>query len=289
MEKRSDRYSESFDTPLEEAKKTRVSKNKVLYDEVNSKIGIEEIPTYETMGEIDLSSLDMDNLKRGDYQKVKDYKYLMEEDKDKQENEPKEEVKKKSFDINKVLEEAKKNRKADELEEKRSIKEEDYNVLNNLNKKYLHQKGFSDEDNEELKELIDTITSKTMVDDIKDDEEKELLSELLATTIDIKLESELSETEIKALAEGDETKDTDTFSTFGTLDTNSFYSKSLELSKDDMVEEKDEEEENEEDSESFEEANETNVAKIIFISILLLIVVIVVSYFVLRFLGIKFN
>ena len=68
-----------------------------------------------------------------------------------------------------------------------------------MNRKYLHNKDFSDQDSDDLKELIDTITSKTLVDDIKDEEEKELLSELLATTIDIKLEQELSEKEINKL------------------------------------------------------------------------------------------
>ena len=186
MDKRSERYDDSSQN--ESAPKTRVNKNRVLYDEINNKIGIEEIPTYETTEEINLSSLDLNNLKRGEYQKVKDYKELMEEKEEtKVEEKPKEEKKKKNYDINKVLEEAKKNREIDELEGKRSLKGEDYSILNSLNKKY---KGFSEEDTEELKELIDTITSKTMVDDIEDEEEKELLSELLATTIDIKLEKE---------------------------------------------------------------------------------------------------
>ena len=48
-----------------------------------------------------------------------------------------------------TLEEAKKNREIDELEGKRNIQNED-SILNNLNKKYLYQKGFSEEDNEEF-------------------------------------------------------------------------------------------------------------------------------------------
>ena len=280
MEKRSDRYNESSEVP--QTKQTRTARNRLLYDEVNSKIGIEEIPTYETPKEIDLSSLDMNNLNRGDYQQVKDFKNLI-ENSSKEEEKPQEEVNKKNYDINKVLEEAKKNRKADELEEKRNIKEEDYNVLKNLNKKYLHRKGFTEEDNEELKELIDTITSKTLVDDIKDDEEKELLSELLATTIDIKLESELSDEQIQELA--DENTSTEEYT-----DTNSFYSKSLELSKEDMVDEgKDETEEIGEINEEDEEIENHNIAKIIFFTIILLIIVVIVSYFILQFFGIKFN
>ena len=281
MERRSDKYNTN-EQP-EAAIKTRVSKNKVLYDEVNSKIGFEEIPTYDEREEINLSSLDMDNLKRSEYQKVKDYKDLLGDGEKDKEVETKDEVRKKSFDINKVLEEAKKNRKLDEAEEKRNLKEEDYDVLNNLNKKYLHQKGFTEEDNEELKELIDTITSKTMVDDIKDEEEKELLSELLATTIDIKLENELSKTQIEEIAD-EKANEEDLVST------DSFYSKSLELSKEDLEddnEEKVEEEKTEEDELGLEEGS--NVAKIIFISIILLIIVVVIVYFVLKMLGISFG
>ena len=279
MEKRTDRY---VDENQEKVSKSRVAKNAILYDEINSKIGYDEIPTYESNDEINLSSLDMSNLNRSDYQKVKNFKELIDDPNSNEEVVNKEEVKPKSYDINKVLEEAKKNREMDALEEKRSLKEEDYNILNNLNKKYLHQKGFTEEDNEELKELIDTITSKTMVDDIEDEEEKELLSELLATTIDIKLENELSETQIEKLAEEKENEED--------LNTNSFYSKSLELSKDDMIDDPKEEKEEDylkEDKSDYEGTR--NIPKIIFISLVLLILVIVVVYFILQFLGVSFG
>jgi len=282
MDRRSDRYSDSNE---EKVSRSRVNKNKTLYDEINNKIGIEEIPAYESNEEINLSMLDLDNLKRGEYQKVKDYKELIEDEEQDsvQEEAPKEEKKKKNYDINKVLEEAKKNREQDELEGKRSIKGEDYNILNSLNKKYLYQKGFSEEDTQELKELIDTITSKTMVDDIKDEEEKELLSELLATTIDIKLEKELSKEQIDELVEEQENNEF--------TDTNSFYSKSLELTANDLLREDEEDKEattEEKEKEEEKEENEHNTAKIVFISIILLAIIAVVIYFILQVLGVKF-
>ena len=280
MDKRSDRYSESDHN----VSRSRVNKNKLLYDEINNKIGIEEIPTYDTNEEINLSALDMDNLNRENYQKIKDYKELINEsDKSIEEEKPKEEKKKKTYDINKVLEEAKKNREKDELEGKRSIKGEDYNILNSLNKKYLYQKGFTEEDTQELKELIDTITSKTMVDDIQDEEEKELLSELLATTIDIKLEKELSKTQIDELVEEQEKNDE-------LADTNSFYSKSLELTANDLLseeEEKKEETTEEKEQEEEKEKNEHNGLKIAIISIILLVLIGIVIYFILQVLGVK--
>ena len=79
MDRRSDRYSDSNE---EKISRSRVNKNKTLYDEINNKIGIEEIPAYESSEEINLSMLDLDNLKRGEYQKVKDYKELIEEEHD---------------------------------------------------------------------------------------------------------------------------------------------------------------------------------------------------------------
>lgn len=280
MERRSDRYNSSQES--NESVSSRVKKNKLLYEEVNSKIGYEEITAIDTNDEINLSSLDMGNLKRNEYQRVKDYKDFIDPEEKKEEEKPQEEEKKKNYDINKVLAEAKKNRQADELEEKRSIKDEEYDVLNNLNKKYLHQKGFTEDDNEELKELIDTITSKTMIDDVKDEEEKELLSELLATTIDIKLENELSQTQINAIAD-EKTND-------DLVNTDSFYSKSLELSKNDLVEgnETHEEEEVDDNIVDYDEIK-SKPAKIIFLVLVLLIVVLIVAYFVLQALGIKFN
>ncbi len=276
MEKRSDRYNQSQDVPQINS---RVKKNKYLYDELNSKIGYEEISVANTDTQIDLSSLNLEKPNREDYQKIKEYKTLLKDNSvDKVEIEKKE-IKPKVFDINKILEEAKKNRKEeDELEKKRNLKEEDYNVLSSLNKKYLHKKDFSEKDSDELKELIDTITSKTLVNEIKDEEEKELLSELLATTIDVKLEKELSTAEINSLYENKESSVSDENAD------NSFYTHSMELNKDDLIDEPEEDNENNDISE-----RKNNGFKIFTIIIILIILIIVVTYFLLKHFGISFS
>lgn len=276
MEKRSDRYNQSQDVLQINS---RVKKNKYLYDELNSKIGYEEISVANTDTQIDLSSLNLEKPNREDYQKIKEYKTLLKGNSvDKVEIEKKE-IKPKVFDINKVLEEAKKNRKEeDELEKKRNLKEEDYNVLSSLNKKYLHKKDFSEKDSDELKELIDTITSKTLVNEIKDEEEKELLSELLATTIDVKLEKELSTAEINNLYENKESSVSDENAD------NSFYTHSMELNKDDLIDEPEEDNENNDISE-----RKNNGFKIFTIIIILIILIIVVTYFLLKHFGISFS
>ena len=75
---------------------------------------------------------------------------------------------KKIYDINSVLEEARKNRKeTDELEAKRKLKNTSYNILADLNKeeleKYREEKKLRSLENHEvtseLREIIDTITT----------------------------------------------------------------------------------------------------------------------------------
>jgi len=279
--RRSDKYVNS-DTPVS---RSRVSKNKYLYDELNSKIGYEEVSTVDE-SQIDLSSLNLKNPKREEYQKIKDYRNLFSDESVKNQEEKKE-YKPKNFDINLVLEEAKKNRKTvDELEKKRNLNDDEYNVLSNLNKKYLHKKDFSESDDEELKELIDTITSNTLKDEIKKEEEKDLFSELLASTVDIKLESNLSTEDVSKLyseiknyessatddSVEDENDDTDEHE-------NTFYTKSLELSKEDLMSDDEDEEVN----------KSKNGIKIALISLLLLFVLLIVIYFLFKHFGILFN
>jgi len=298
MERRQDRYSGENGTP----RMSRVQKNQSLYNEINSKIGYEEIIPYENGAEIDLSILNTDKTRREDYQRIKEYKNLIEDD-----DKPSEdvifrrEVKPKTFDINEALEEAKRNRKIeDDLEKKRNLKDSE-SVLSNLNRKYLHNKDFSEQDSDDLKELIDTITSKTLVDDIKDEEEKELLSELLATTIDIKLEQELSEKEINKLYDekniannnmnkiSDDSED-DTLT--GEQLENSFFTHSVELTKEDLEEDDEEEEEKqitkpkeEKETDEDDEEEGTGLVKIIIVVAILLALILLITYFVLHQFG----
>ncbi len=265
MEMRSNRYEEN------NTKLTRVEKNKHLYDDTNVKI--EPIEGYENGSKIDLSILGSSNTTRSDYQKIKEYKNIFREEKQ-DKKEVKKDEKEKNFDINAVLEEAKKNREEDDLEKKRKLNSEEYNVLSNLNKKYLHKKDFTSEDGEELKELIDTITSKTLVDDIKKEEDKELLSDLLATTIDIKLEKELSKDDLEKIysdKKSDE-KEEDTF-----------YTHSMEIDKNDLISD----EEEEEDDDIFEDINTTSGFKIFIIVFVILVIGSVIAYFLLKKLGIS--
>ncbi len=130
-----------------------------------------------------------------------------------------------------------------------------------------------------------------MVDDVKDTEEQELLSDLLATTIDIKLEQELSNEEINKLYgentldkieasdDLDETFNTDTIST-EQLE-NSFFTHSVELKKDDLVDEDSKEEQDEDE----DEEDDTGIGKIIIIVIISLSILLLITFLLLKFFG----
>lgn len=99
---------------------------------------------------------------------------------------------KKIYDINSVLEEARKNRKeTDELEAKRKLKNTSYNILADLNKeeleKYREEKKLRSLENHEvtseLREIIDTITTKTLAGELDQETTVNLLSDLMATNI----------------------------------------------------------------------------------------------------------
>ena len=102
---------------------------------------------------------------------------------------------KKVYDINIVLEEARKNRQEkDKLEEKRKLKNTSYNILADLNKEELEKykaekiKKIMTPEEEEFRDLIDTIASKTLAGEIDKETSVNLLSDLMATSVMDKVE-----------------------------------------------------------------------------------------------------
>jgi hypothetical protein len=97
---------------------------------------------------------------------------------------------KKVYDINSVLETARKNRQEkDALEEKRKLKNTSYNILAGLNKEELEKyreekkKRLTNKEEQEIRELIDTIASKTLAGEIDKATSIDLLSDLMATNV----------------------------------------------------------------------------------------------------------
>lgn len=232
METRSSRYID--EKVIATPKMSRSNKNKYLYEEVNNKIAYGEIENFSHYNGIELDSTTPIKT-REEYQKLKDYALLN--------NGTKEEVistssaiEEKVYDINSVLEEARKNRiVSEEIEDKRRLQNLEYNILSDLNKKYISKKEKIEEEleREGIRELIDTITSKTLLKDIEDSQtEKDLMSDLMATGVidgeDIDLEEEIAK-EILA-KESSQEKDEDQNDEDKKI-VNSFYTKSMDLSE----------------------------------------------------------
>ena len=185
--RRMDRYNEEVNTNA-----SRTLKNQNLYQDFNMN------PIYTDLSEIKNSNayeIDTNPNKsyktREQYQHLKEYQdveiptsrkelnnvnYLSE----KQEN--------KIYDINSVLENARKNREVkDDLDTKRKIKNA-YNILSGTNKKQLEKyreekkKRITTPEEDELRELIDTIASKTLAGELDKETSVDLLSDLMATS-----------------------------------------------------------------------------------------------------------
>lgn len=175
---------------MEERRKTainrRSARNRHLYDDLNKAISNEKIIDFNTQAKIDLELLEA-------APKMTRTRNI----------EKKEKEEEKIYDINTVLEKARQNRP--EEEGRKKYQAEDYNILADLNKKYMSSK-------EEEKE--------------EDDNDLELMKDLLETNRDIhkEFEKNLLETKDKTLINVSDT---------GSL-VNSFYTRSMDLSEDDF-------------------------------------------------------
>lgn len=279
MRRRTDRHIE--ESGLSPTRLSRMSKNKYLYDDINNVIGYEEITDFNPENGIDLSNIRNTN-SREEYKKYKDYQDIFGKTEEKKE-EAVEEEEKKIYDINSVLEDAKRNRnKYDELEKKRKLKENKYATLAdtaqlNLEKaESLEKASGNDIDEKELTDLINTITSHNLLKDIKDadssnnekEDEADLLSDLLATHVDLNLEEGIASEYLAKEHEESEKEEKE-------ID-NSFYTKSMDLSEQDF-----------EFSDEIEAERKAKIKVIIIIVVILLLIVIgVVTFLFLKQKGI---
>ena len=185
--RRMDRYQSSS----EEEKISRESKNQELYENIGTNKRYTDISDVTNANAIDLSSTKNYKTREG-YHQMKKYQDVVPTPRVKKELEEFRNIyqshENRVYDINNVLEEARKNRiEKDELEEKRKLKNTSYNILASLNKeeleKYRQEKKEKviHPNDDDLRELIDTITSKTLAGDIK--AASDLLSDLMATSI----------------------------------------------------------------------------------------------------------
>lgn len=194
--RRMDRYKdETPDRP------NRYEKNQELYQDIATNTKYTNITdvTNSNAFEINGSKNKGNYTSRESYQQMKKYKNV----------EPVPRIKKelddfnylykiddkKVYDINTVLEEARKNRQEkDKLEEKRKLKNTSYNILADLNIEELEKykaekiKKIMPPEEEEFRDLIDTIASKTLAGEIDKETSVNLLSDLMATSVMDKVE-----------------------------------------------------------------------------------------------------
>lgn len=185
---------------------------------------------------------------------------------------------KKEYDINKILNTAKENRKdIDELEEKRHLKKDEYNIAKNIDLKNLDKyrkkdkDGLDDEEKEELKELINTIYSNNLKEEInkKENENQDLFSDLMAgnneTIIDEELAGKILEEEKK-----------DRTNELKSID-DSFFTTSLGLNPDDFV---NNDNDNDMDDSFVEESDPKRTIIIISVILVILVILGILCYFI---------
>ena len=257
MPTRMDRYNNS-----EEKKFSRSDRNKDLYENLGNNTRYTNITDVTNANAIDLTEAEKNTNTREGYHQVKEFRNV----------EPVPRVKKelddfnflyqnrenRIYDVNRVLEEARKNRKdIDEKEEKRKLKDNSYNIVTSLTKEELEkyrqnrENKTRTEEEEKIHDLIDTIASKTLAGELDKATSVDLLSDLMATNIldrvnitpenkeetlspDAKLE--LS----KEVLDKDQLEEIKKVATESKTDENStgadsdFYTKSMDLSSEDF-------------------------------------------------------
>lgn len=268
VQSRSSRYQDNT-KGLERA--TRASKNKYLYDDINNKIGVEEYVPLDNDSKIDLSNLSSRaGYNREEYHQFKEYKNIIGgEDEISLDSYTKEDEPLKVYNINDILQEARENRqKSYEEESRKKLKEDNYDILSDLNKKYLTDDSTDDKDPYEgLTELIESITTKVPIEEIKRKEEensRDLMEELLVTSAINK--DDIDNVQLENSTTFDvEAKDKEVDNLI-----NSFYTKSMELSSRDFFDE---------DDRSMKKGKK--ILLIVFVIIILIVLILAIVYFVL--------
>lgn len=158
----------------------RSTKNKSLYEEMqnlDSYTNIEAVSTIEKTNEIDITKVKELLKNRENYKKEKKYLQALNRKQDrKAEFVKKYEEPEKSYDIKEVLDKAKVERK-EEKNRYHDLKNTQYNILKSLQ---LKDKDYTEE--EELKELIHTITNNSKLNKLAS-EDSGLLDDLKSDTM----------------------------------------------------------------------------------------------------------
>ena len=199
----------------------------------------------------------------------------------------------KNYDVNDVISHAKKNRTDEDEEEKQKrLKNIEYSILSDLSKDKIQEyherkksKGITQEEEDNLEELINTITSKKLRNDIDD----ELFGDLMPASPDETLISSNLLDELKneklAKLEKESKNEHDSEELIEEEDLNidkSFYTHSMDLKREDLVVDSDDNQDSDELDESFKE-EKGNTGKIIIIVLLILLIIGIIGFCIYKF------
>ena len=187
--RRMDRYSENTNTSAS----SRINKNQELYQNFSTNSIYTNITDVTNANAYEINNNKTSHTTREEYQNLRKFQDVEPLPRNKKELEDVnylyQRKENKVYDINSVLEEARKNKEKDALEEKRKLKNNAYNILSGSNKKKLEEyreekkKRLTTPEEEEIRELIDTIASKTLAGEIDKETSVDLLSDLMATNV----------------------------------------------------------------------------------------------------------
>lgn len=182
MASRMDRYYKS-----ELVSSGRSSKNKSLYEQIkdlDNYTNIEGVATIEKTNEIDISKVQEMIKNRESYKKKRQLRDILKEEVEELEKIESVEEITKNYDIKDLLSKIKE--EPVEEQKSRSLKEEQIEILKSLNVKEKPKKVEIEEEEKELKELLNTIASTKALTDLKNvesDLDVGLLDDLKSDTI----------------------------------------------------------------------------------------------------------
>lgn len=248
---------ERYDNSNRSTVRSRTEKNQDLYNDLGRLEKYTTLTDVSKIEAVELNAAKKNYRTREGYHSLKDYDIDIEKPKERKELDEFNFLyndEHKTYDINKVLEEAKELRERDSLEKKRKLHNEKYNILESSEEDLekfkeetkLRHKPIENE--EELEELIHTITSKELreeIDKAESNDNNSLLSDLMATNVNEEVVKPIA-TKIEDKKIEDDTKKLDkvkekTMSLKDEID-KSFYTKSLDLSEEDFISDDEEEE-----------------------------------------------
>ena len=195
MGSRMDRYRSISDTGA-----TRSSKNEELYTSLDNNARYTTITDVRNSNAVELKSRKINT--RESYQRTKDYANFVKKELD-DFNYLYQERGNRIYDINTAIEEAKKRQAPKEKNKKKKTSFEEYFLTKEEIEQYKKIKNKEIvPDKEVVKDLINTITSKTLKGEIDQATSVDLLSDLMATDKEDAIESQKSVTNIDMIDKG---------------------------------------------------------------------------------------